>query len=97
MAPKKKSPAKRRYCAPVSPGRMGRICKGVVPNNTRKATSWAVHVFEDWRKERNKGDGEKCTMTLLEKPDTRSLNYWLSRFIVGMRRADGNPYPPTSI
>ena len=50
---KKKSPAKRRFTSPVSPGKMGTICKGVVPSNTKKATSWAVRVFEEWRRERN--------------------------------------------
>ena len=93
---KRKSPAKRRFCAPVSPCKMGTICKGVVPANTKKATSWAVRVFEEWRKELNKGTtGENCPLTLLEKPDAHSLNYWLSRFVVQMRRGDGNPYPPT--
>ena len=89
--------AKRRFCMPISPGKMGTICKGVVPTNTKKATSWALHVFKEWRKESNRAStGEKCPSTLLE-PDARSLNYWLSRFIVEMRTADGNPYPPTSI
>ena len=86
---------KPRFCKPVSPGKMGTICKGVVPPNTKKATSWAVRVFEEWRMERNKtATDEKCQSMLLEEPDARSLNYWLSRFVVEMRRADGNPYPP---
>ena len=53
--------------------------------------------LDEWREERNKTACEKCPLTLLEKPGTCSLNYWLSRFVVEMRKADGNPYPPTSI
>ena len=65
---KKKSPAKRRF---TSPGKMGTICKGVVPSNTKKATSWAVRAFE----ERNATTtGEQCPLELLEKPDAQSLN-----------------------
>ena len=85
---KRKSPAKRHFCVPVSPGKMGTICKGIIPTNTKTSTSWAVRVFEEWRKERNKdATGENCLLTLLEEPDARSLNYWLSRFVVEMRRA----------
>ena len=66
---KKKSPAKRRFTPLVSPGKMGTICKGVLPSNTKKATSWAVRVFEEWRRERNATTtSEQCPLELLEKP-----------------------------
>ena len=48
-----KSPEIRDFIL-LSPGSMSRICKGVVPTNTKKAASWALRVFEEWRKERNK-------------------------------------------
>ena len=57
-----------RRTSPVSPGKMGTIFRGVVPSNTKKATSWAVRVFEEWRRERNaKATGEQCPLELLEK------------------------------
>ena len=57
-----------RRTSPVSPGKMGTICRGVVPSNTKKATSWAVRVFEEWRQERNAtATGEQCPLELLEK------------------------------
>ena len=57
-----------RRTSPVSPGKMGTICRGVVPRNTKKATSWAVRVFEEWRRERNAtATGEQCPLELLEK------------------------------
>ena len=44
------------------------VCRGVVPSNTKKATSWAVCVFEEWRRERNAtATGEQCPLELLEK------------------------------
>ena len=58
----------RASCLGVSPGKMGTICRGVVPSNTKKATSWAVRVFEEWRRERNAtATGEQCPLELLEK------------------------------
>ena len=57
-----------RRTSPVSPGKMGTICRGVFPSNTKKATSWAVRVFEEWRRERNAtATGEQCPLELLEK------------------------------
>ncbi len=41
--PKRNFPAKQRFCVPVSAGKMA-ICKGIVPPNTRKATSWARDI-----------------------------------------------------
>ena len=57
-------------------------------------------MFEEWRKQRNKAakaPDEKCSLKLLEEPEPRSLNRWLSCFVVELRRADGNPYPLSSI
>ena len=45
--------------------------------------------------ERNRAtsdDGEMCRSNLLQCPVQVSLNYWLSRFVVGARREDGQPY-----
>ena len=57
-----------RRTSPVSPGKMGTICRGVVPSNTKKATSWAVRVFKEWRRERNAtATGEQCPLELLKK------------------------------
>lgn len=103
--PKKKAKGKggkesKRFVAPTSSVEMEKICKGFVPKNTQKATNWAVRVFEEWRVERNKAtsdDGKKCPSNLLECPLQTLLNYWLSRFVVEVRREDGQQYPPTTI
>ena len=76
---------------------MSEICKGYVPQNTDKATTWAMRVFKAWRIERNKVATDKCPDNLLESPDIHNLNRWLSRLVVECRREDGAPYPPSSI
>ena len=58
---------------------MSEICKGYVPQNTDKATTWAMRVFKAWRIERNKVATDKCPDNLLESPDIHNLNRWLSR------------------
>ena len=57
-------------------------------------------MFEEWRAERNRvasGDDRLCPANLFECPAASDLNYWLSRFIVEVRRTDGKPHPASSI
>ena len=69
--------------------------KGPVVPNTEKSTAWALRTFNDRRNERNKqsATGDICPLGLLEKPEAEKLNFWLSRFVVEVRRKDGEPYP----
>ena len=93
----KKAKLDSRFRSPQKRETMQEICKGFVPANTKKATGWAIGVFNSWRAERNQRSEEKCPAQLLEKPTVKELNYCLSRFVVEVRRGDQQPYPPTSI
>ena len=86
-----------RFPAPTSSPTMNKICKGYVPQNTNKATGWALRVFNTWQNERNRVSADKCPENLLEMPNVGNLNRWLARFVVECRREDGKPYPPSSI
>ena len=83
-----------RFGVPHSPTSMAKICQGYVPPNTTKCTSWALRVFRAWHEERNKHLVEQCPENLLEKP---TVDRWLSRFVIDVRREDGKPYPPALI
>lgn len=74
---------------------MSIITKGYVPENTKKCTSWAVKVFNEWKSSRI--DDKKCPDNLLGLPVDSDLNYWMPLFINEVRKADGEPYPPRSI
>ena len=90
------SPAKAtRFPDPTGSPTMSNICKGYVAQNTDKATTWALCVFNAWRQERDRVATEKCPNDLLERPDVGNLNHWLSRFVVECRQEDGKPYPCT--
>ena len=83
-----------RFASPVSPSKMDMICQGYVPPNTKKATSWAVRAFEQWRDQQNE---KSSPSDLLEKPTADSLNRWLPCFVVEARRENGKLYPPSRI
>ena len=50
----KKVTESKWFVSPTSSVEMDKICKGIVPKYTEKATSWAVRLFEQWRVERNR-------------------------------------------
>ena len=43
----KRGTAPDRFSAPVSATKMKNVCNGYVSKNTQKATSWALHMFEE--------------------------------------------------
>ena len=96
-AKKRAKKVKDRFGKPTSEEEIAKLAKGFVPENTKKNNSWALKVFNDWKSQRSTEDGEQCPDDLLENPDVTKLNYWLSRFVAEVRRADGNAYPPRTI
>ena len=66
-----------------------------VPQNTSKTTNWCINLWEQWRKNRKDLCGNYpppiylCTI--------ESLNSWLCKFILEIRRKDGKEYPPRTI
>ena len=67
---------KRRFDESVS-GNLHDLTKPVVPDNTKKNTSWAWKNFNEWRSEREKHFPEEvCPIDLLERGpwDVKELN-----------------------
>ena len=79
---------KGRFATPLQQEEMLSVCEGSTPENTKKNTEWAVHVFNEWRTERPAVD-EQCPPDLLECPSAEKLDFCLSRFVMECRRADG--------
>ena len=68
-----------------------------VPKNTSKSTSWAVNIWKEWTTHRR----TVChpldcpPHILLCQPE--ELNQWLSKFVLEIRRKDGQQYPPQTL
>ena len=70
-----KSPKKnKRFKSLTSESEMMEITKGFVLANTKKSTTWATRVFEEWVLERNVSAKEQCPVDLVQKPDPKLLN-----------------------
>ena len=77
------------------------LCTAVsesVPKKTREHTKWCVDTWSEWRLHRisiAKADSEKPPN--LEEMTNEQLNYWLSCFVMEVRRKDGSEYVGTTI
>ena len=86
----------QRFGPRVTSSQIVALQQTAVPANTKKNTSWAINVWDDWAAYRMRQDPTDCppflfTMQLSE------LNDWLCRFVVEVRRKDGKHYPPNTL
>jgi hypothetical protein len=66
--------------------------------NTRKQTNWSVNVWKEWsdhHRKLNVYDSPAHLLILAKQP--WEFNRWLCRFVLEVRRKDGNEYPPNTL
>ena len=94
---KRTSPSHLRFAAPKSDAELQEARDSAVPKNTAKNTSWARNVWREWT-----GHRRQCCQPMDCPPHillctSAQLDYWLSKFVLEVRRRDGQPYPPNSM
>ena len=78
---------------PVSEVRYAEAAKGIVPDNTKKCTTWGERAFLAWVEERNKA----FPTDLLSCRDPTIISKYMRYFILEVRAKDGKKYPPSTI
>ena len=73
-----------------------------IPLKTWQSTSWSVNVYQAWAEHRNSQietlQDEYMSVPLnFQVATVEEINYWLTRFILEVMKADGNPYPANSL
>lgn len=86
-----------------------KIVEDGVPKNTQRRNIWALNTWTKWATARNnrriydKGGNDipadkfNKIISRIEAMDVDSLNYWISKFIVEVRKESGEEYPPNSL
>ena len=69
----------------------------IVPQNTEKATQWAMKAFQDWLASRKEHGKEVPSDDILLSDDKESICNWLSTFFLEVRKGDGQPYSLSSL
>ncbi|XP_055956187.1 zinc finger MYM-type protein 2-like [Patella vulgata] len=89
-----KSVVVERFQTPVSQVEIDTLIHSQTNANTRKNTKWSLNIFNEWRKCRSKGDND---IPELQDMTAEELDYWLQRFLVELRKMNGDEYSPKSV
>ncbi|XP_062569594.1 zinc finger MYM-type protein 2-like [Saccostrea cucullata] len=84
-----------RFGKPVTDDEISKLIASNENVNTKKNTTWALKVFEEWREKRNGNSVDE--IPFLHLMTAEQLNFYLGRFIVETRRKDGIEYLPRSL
>ena len=77
---------------------LSELAKGLIPENTKGSTNWALKNFNLWLKSRNDANPENpVPEDILTSSDPDLLNHHLSQFVVETRKANGEHYPPSTL
>ena len=73
--------------------------EGTVPPNTKRHTMWSRNCYDTWLQARNCAftdfEPEDCRFRSVPKQEELSIdemNYWLSRFVLEVKKKDGGDY-----
>ena len=105
MVPEKpvKDDTKSRFSDPVTVGDLENVRVSGVPGKARAQTSWCTEVWAEWAGARMRlpaADEEESRHELLPgfcAMPVGSMNFWLCKFVLEVRRADGEYYPPDTL
>ena len=87
------------YGSPKSRAAVDRAMATGVPQKTRGQTKWSVRTWSKWAVHRNNNllPSETQFNCSIEVLSVNELAFWLSRYVLEVRREDGKCYPPNSL
>ena len=92
-----------RFANPVTTEVLDSIRKSGIPEKTKQSTSWSLNVWKEWSKERNAvpftEELEKNHALVEQFTDLplESIQFWLPKFIVEVKKSNGENYPAESL
>ena len=87
-----------RFSTFVSDQELQEAKKCAVPKNTDKCTNWALNIWKEWSTHRQKqfsSHSQWPTHLMITQP--KELDYWLSKFVLEARKANGDCYTPDTL
>ena len=90
---------KRVYASPKGREAVKSARAASIPTKTREQTEWAVRVWKEWALARNTrllSDEQPFSVTFCDLTGSE-MDFWLSRFVLEVRKKNGDPYPPNTL
>ena len=86
-----------RFTAPKSDEEVAAVLAGAVPKNTQRTTNWALNAWKQWTAHRKQVCHPHDCPPHLYLCTNPEYDQWLNKFVLEIRRADGQPYPPSTL
>ena len=95
------APDSSRFASPVTDATEEQLRLTRIPEKTKSLTAWGIRVWSEWAAARAATTGEMAGHVsvgtpLLEMP-VEDLAYFISKFVLEARKADGSEYPPKTL
>lgn len=92
-----------RFACPVSSNYVEALKKSGVPKKTQANTVWATKIWQDWAAFRMKNISQEeaaagCVLDSdVVKMKLADVSFWLQRFVLEVRKSNGDVYSPDSL
>ena len=86
-----------RFATSANEDDIRNVQNSAIPIKTEKATQWAVKTWQVWAERDTEEDTrEKCMILSdnIQFMNKESLSFWVPRFILEVRKKNGDSYPP---
>lgn len=87
----------QRFAAPLTEEQVIEARKTAIPKKTQLDTKYCIKVWHEWRNYRNSIDDTSQVPEDFKKLDKKQLSFWLSCFILEVRKQDSSEYPPNTL
>ena len=83
----------RRFAKPKTEEEVAKARKASIPKKTLADTKYCVRLWNEWKGQRNSTNMAEVVPEGLVDMAVVSLQHWLSRFVLEVRKKDGSEYP----
>ncbi len=87
-----------RFANPTSDEDLKKAKENSKAINIVKATTWAFNIWKQWSSYRRQVcSATECPPANLQQSTKQEMDFWLSKFILEVRKANGDEYTPNSL
>ena len=86
-----------RFALPVSDKAIEYAKHAAIPKKTKKQTEWCVKIWRDWSSQRSSAGTSGEQVPNIVEMESAQLQWWMSCFVLEIKKKDGTHYPPESL
>ena len=86
-----------RFAIPKSEEEVQQARKARIPKKTQTDTKYCVDIWKNWSIYRNSVVNTEQVNEDITALDNNGIQYWMSRFVLEVRKKDGSEYPPNTL